>query len=386
MRDVDASTYKSREKLISAIKVILNNSGYPSVDFPLMEPTELFVRKSGGDISGRLYSFTDPGGNKVSLRPEFTSSVIRSYIDQNIDANSVIRLQYSGPVFRYSGQGLRDGLRQFTQQGCEVIGSSGLKTDAEVLALAMASVAASGIEKITIKLGNLGMIRSILEGEGISEALLAFTLANLHSITSPEDSIDSVVENATKLGLVTDGSGNKDNKTNYGEESIDLIQYLMSDTLSGNTGIRTKEEIVNRLIRKYSDEITSSDYRDSLGALNDFFSTMVGNVSDIEINSNSPTYVSEAFSYVNNLIDSVESPNLDVQYKVDFGSSRGLTYYSGLIFDIEYWDKNEAVPIGGGGRYDGLVRSLGGQIDVPAIGFAINIDTLLDVVSEDQPE
>ena len=385
MRDVDAGTYESREKLISDIKVILNNSGYASVDFPLMEPTELFVRKSGGDISGRLYSFTDPGGNKVSLRPEFTSSVIRSYIDQNIDANSVIRLQYSGPVFRYSGQGLRDGLRQFTQQGCEVIGSSGLKTDAEVLALAIASVAASGIEKITVKLGNLGMIRSILEGEGISEALLAFTLANLHSITSPEGSIDAVVENATKLGLVTDGSRNKDNKTNYGEESIDLIQYLMSDTLSGNTGIRTKEEIVTRLISKYSDEITSSDYRDSLGALNDFFSTMVGNVSDIEINSNSPTYVSEAYSYVNNLIDSVESPNLDVQYKVDFGSSRGLTYYSGLIFDIEYWDKNEAVPIGGGGRYDGLVRSLGGQIDVPAIGFAINIDTLLDVVSEDQP-
>ena len=92
MRDVDASTYKSREKLISEIKVILNNSGYASVDFPLMEPTELFVRKSGGDISGRLYSFTDPGGNKVSLRPEFTSSVIRSYIDQNIDANSVISL------------------------------------------------------------------------------------------------------------------------------------------------------------------------------------------------------------------------------------------------------------------------------------------------------
>ena len=121
MRDVDASTYESREKLIAEIRVILNSSGYVSVDFPLMESTELFVRKSGGDISGRLYSFTDPGGNKVSLRPEFTSSVIRSHIDQNIDASSVRRVQYSGPVFRYSGQGSRDGLRQFTQQGCEVI-------------------------------------------------------------------------------------------------------------------------------------------------------------------------------------------------------------------------------------------------------------------------
>ena len=134
---------------------------------------------------------------------------------------------------------------------------------------------------------------------------MAFTLANLDFITNPEGSIDSVVENATKLGLVTDESGNKDNKTNYGEESIELIQYLMSDTLSGNTGIRTKEEIVTRLIRKYSDETTSSDYRDSLNVLNEFFLTMVGNVSDIEIKPDSPAYISEAYSYVNNLIDSV---------------------------------------------------------------------------------
>ncbi|GIS64441.1 MAG: hypothetical protein CM1200mP3_06890 [Chloroflexota bacterium] len=71
--------------------------------------------------------------------------------------------------------------------------------------------------------------------------------------------------------MVTDESGNKDKKTQLGEESIELIQYLMSDTLSGNTGIRTKEEIVPRLIRKYSDETTSSDYRDSLNVLNEFF-------------------------------------------------------------------------------------------------------------------
>ena len=85
MRDVDVSRYQSREKLISKIKVILNNSGYSSVDFPILEATELFVRKSGGDITGRLYSFTDPGGNKVSLRPEFTSSTIRSYINRDVD-------------------------------------------------------------------------------------------------------------------------------------------------------------------------------------------------------------------------------------------------------------------------------------------------------------
>ena len=386
MTDLDEKELKKLRYNLSQLEDVLSSNGYSLIETPILEPTSIFIRKSGGKLGSQIYSFIDSGGNQVSLRPEFTASTIRMFIDKGTNTPVPIRWQYSGPVFRYSGKESRDGLRQFTQQGCEVIGSSGLKTDAEVLSLAIASVAASGLEKITIKLGNLGMIRSILEGEGISEALMAFTLANLDFITNPEGSIDSVVENATKLGLVTDESGNKDNKTNYGEESIELIQYLMSDTLSGNTGIRTKEEIVTRLIRKYSDETTSSDYRDSLNVLNEFFLTMAGNVSDIEINPDSPAYISEAYSYVNNLIDSVHSPNLDVQYKVDFGSSRGLTYYSGLIFDIDYRERNEAVPIGGGGRYDGLVRSLGGQSDVPAIGFAINIDTLLDVVSEVQPE
>ena len=49
------------------------------LDTPLLEQTELFVRKSGGELTTQLYSFVDPGGNRVSLRPEFTSSVIRHY-------------------------------------------------------------------------------------------------------------------------------------------------------------------------------------------------------------------------------------------------------------------------------------------------------------------
>ena len=59
-------------------------------------------------------------------------------------------------------------------------------------------------------------------------------------------------------------------KKQSGAESTGLIQYLMSDTLSGNTGIRTKEEIINRLISKYSKEITTTTYKDALDALNDF--------------------------------------------------------------------------------------------------------------------
>ena len=381
MRDIDESRYKSREKIIDDIKSILDKEGYSSVDFPLMEPTELFVRKAGGNISDRLYSFTDPGGNKVSLRPEFTSSVIRSYIDQDGDVNKVKKMQYFGPVFRYSGIADGSGLRQFTQQGCEVIGSEGIKTDSEILSLAISSVAASGVGSISVKLGNLGIIRSILVEKGLNETLMAFTLSNLSSITSGSENIHNVVENAIKLGLVVDEVEDENTKKQSGAESTGLIQYLMSDTLSGNTGIRTKEEIINRLISKYSKEITTTTYKDALDALNDFLNLMSGDVSGISINENAPAYSHKAFRYVTDLISDIKVAGVDIRYEVDFGTSRGLTYYSGLIFDMEFIDGQKVVAIGGGGRYDGLVKSLGGKSDVPAIGFAINIDTLLDVIS-----
>ena len=108
---------------------------------------------------------------------------------------------------------------------------------------------------------------------------------------------------------------------------------------------------------------------------------MSGDVSGISINENAPAYSHKAFRYVTDLISDIKVAGVDIRYEVDFGTSRGLTYYSGLIFDMEFIDGQKVVAIGGGGRYDGLVKSLGGKSDVPAIGFAINIDTLLDVIS-----
>ena len=63
---------------------------------------------------------------------------------------------------------------------------------------------------------------------------------------------------------------------------------------------------------------------------------------------------------------------LSVNYVLDFSTSRGLTYYTGLIFDISLNHLDHTV-VGGGGRYDGLVKMLGGSEDVPAVGFAITL-------------
>ena len=86
-------------------------------------------------------------------------------------------------------------------------------------------------------------------------------------------------------------------------------------------------------------------------------------------------------TYINSILEEVGIiENLDVKYKVDFAIQRGLTYYTGLIFDLEGEGKWTGKTLGGGGRYDGLVKSMGNDINLPAIGFAMNIESILECV------
>ena len=80
LRDLVGSNYNRIVSISGALRKFFNEYGYSIIDTPLLENTELFIRKSGGAMTSRLYTFTDPGGQKVSLRPEFTSSVIRYFL------------------------------------------------------------------------------------------------------------------------------------------------------------------------------------------------------------------------------------------------------------------------------------------------------------------
>ena len=82
MADVMGRDHQVLSEAVGTLKSFLSEAGYGPIDTPLLEETELFVRKSGGELTSRLYTFTEPGGRRVSLRPEFTSSVIRYFIDE----------------------------------------------------------------------------------------------------------------------------------------------------------------------------------------------------------------------------------------------------------------------------------------------------------------
>ena len=378
MIDTKPDDYAKMLSTVEGSRSLMAGYGFETVDCPLLEPTELFVRKSGGEITSRLYSFFDAAGNRVSLRPEFTSSIIRQYIDsedQRCD-DKVLKRQYAGPVFRLGGDKDKSQVRQFTQQGAEMIGAGGIGPDSEMLKLSLEMISMAGLKNIRVKLGNTGIVRLFLSRYEINEATALYVISNLKKLNSGAETPQSLLDSALNIGLVNE------NKTptpleDLSNEVLSVIQTLMPQSISENTGRRTKEQIVSRLLRKISGGISSDEFISAISGVMKFTSIVDGEISrDRDLGAEDE--LGSAMEYFNSLVEGIgEVAGLNIDYYLELGNGRGLTYYTGLVFDFEAEIPDGWQPLGGGGRYDELVKALGAKCDRPAIGFALNMDAVI---------
>jgi len=133
--------------------------GYSEIQTPIFEQTELFIRGMGEAtdvVTKEMYTFQDKKGRSLTLRPEGTAGVIRSYIEKNLNAQKPIqKLYYIGPMFRYE-RPQAGRLRQHTQIGCECIGTSRPEADVELISLFCTFIRALGLTQMRILLNTLG--------------------------------------------------------------------------------------------------------------------------------------------------------------------------------------------------------------------------------------
>jgi len=132
---------------------------YEGIQTPILEFTEVFARSVGETsdiVSKEMYSFLDRGGESLSLRPEFTAAVIRSFISNGMQQNLPLKLFSYGPLFRYERPQL-GRQRQFHQINVEYLGAESYLADAEVIDLGRSILTNLGIiEKTTLEINSLG--------------------------------------------------------------------------------------------------------------------------------------------------------------------------------------------------------------------------------------
>jgi histidyl-tRNA synthetase len=142
---------------------VSNKFNYKEIRTPIFEKTEVFHRSigEGTDIVNKeMYTFTDKGGESITLRPEATAAVVRSIVQNSIlNESPTARLWYFGPFFRYE-RPQKGRLRQFHQYGAELIGSPNPEADIEIILLANDLVKSIGIEDYQLLINSLGNANS----------------------------------------------------------------------------------------------------------------------------------------------------------------------------------------------------------------------------------
>ena len=137
---------------------------YKEIRTPMFESTDLFARGVGDStdvVQKEMYTFEDKGQRSMTLRPEGTAAVVRSYIENKMhgDPNQPVKLYYNGPMFRYERK-QKGRYRQFTQFGVEAIGAENPSIDAEVLAMVMHIYESFGLKHLKLVINSIGDIDS----------------------------------------------------------------------------------------------------------------------------------------------------------------------------------------------------------------------------------
>ena len=267
----------------------------------------MFVRTIGAStdiVEKEMYTFADRNGSSITMRPEGTASVIRSYIENGLYVRgSVQRLYTIGPMFRHE-RPQKGRMRQFHQMSVEALGSNSAKIDTEVMAMAWQILQEIGLQA-SLEINSLGCTAC---RPSFKEALQGFLQVRIQNLCE-----DCQRRSSTNPLRVLDC------KSEHCQ-----AQYVSAPSITDHL----------------------------CGACSDHFEDVKQTLS-----------------------------LLAVPYAVNAKMVRGLDYYTRTTFELLTTELGAQGAIGAGGRYDGLVRQLGGP-EVPGIGFAMGMERLVMLLSQ----
>ena len=297
-------------------------------DAPVLEPLELYIEKSGEEIVGQLFNFEDRGGRAVALRPEMTPSLARLIGAKANSLKRPVKWFNIGEHYRYE-KPQKGRLRAFYQFNVDIFGEPGPGADAELIALLAQALKSFGlgVEDFKIRLSDRDLWLLMLAAEGLDEA-----------------------GSMTVLGIVDKMERMERDKI------IEKLAEVLGDAAEEFYG-RVEEAVA---IREFDALRT---YILNLPLEGDLVDKAKARLEEWEA-----------------LLAGLESAGAAEFIQIDLGIVRGLAYYTGFVFEaFEATGKGRA--LAGGGRYDALVKKLGGP-DMPAVGFAMGDVTLVDLLED----
>ncbi len=306
-RDFFPEDLARKKQIFAAWKDVARRYGFEEYDGPPLESLELYIEKSGPEIVGQLFNFTDKGGREVALRPEMTPTLVRMLGTKIKGLPRPVRWFSTPQLFRYEKQ-QRGRLREHFQLNMDIIGDDSILADADLLAAAL------DVQK-SLGLTSRDVVARVSDRRLLQETLLSFGLD---------------------------------------EEKLP-IAYNVIDKVERDP----RELCVKRLMEIGLDEKRSAAALDMTTLSINEFAALYGSNERIGV----------ALNRLTTYLKAVENLGFGEWVQFDLRIVRGLAYYTGIVFEL-FDRRGELRAICGGGRYDKLFASLTG-IDIPALGFGM---------------
>src|SRR5215472_4192637 len=185
MHDLLPEARQHQRSVIDQLSTFLAHAGYAQVDTPTLERSDLFEASFGQELWQKLYTFR-LHNRELCLRPEYTASICRLYLDHYQQSPLPLRFQYVGPVFRYETPG-RGRYRQYTQLGIELLGGHTTCADAEILQLACDALNELHITNYRLELGHIGVASGFINRLHLDDHAARLLLSLMELISRSEE-------------------------------------------------------------------------------------------------------------------------------------------------------------------------------------------------------
>ena len=319
-RDFYPQDMAVRNWIIDGWKSVSIRNGFEEYDGPIFEYLKMYQIKSGDEIVEQLFSLKDRGGRDLALRPEITPTLARM-VNQKINSLPRPIKWFSVPRLCRAERPQKGRLREFFQWNVDIIGVDDVLADAEVIFCAIDYLQEVGLtpDDIVVKISSREMLAAILQSIGI-----------------PEDQLDdlyTVLDKRSKL-------------------PSDTFEQMLAEKLPEQDKRKKILELMN---------VESIEQINSL----------------VELSGKAK----ESVDKLNRLFELLNVMGVTTFCQFDIGIVRGLAYYTGIVYEI-YDKASELRAIGGGGRYDDLLKQFGG-LAMPATGFAMG-DCVLGILLEEK--
>ena len=287
---------------------VLRRYAFVEYDGPPLEPLDLYRKKSGDELVGQLYSFTDKGDREVAMRPEMTPTFARMVAARANALRKPVRWFSVPQLFRYERQ-QKGRLREHFQLNADIVGEASIAADAELVAVALDVMREFGLASsdVNARVSDRRLLQALLTHAGVDESALGPVYAVIDKL---------------------------------GREPEDVSRRKLADAI----GVEDTAASVYSILR-------------------------IDDVEALASRFGSDPAVEPHIARMREYLACVEALGFRDWVRLDLSIVRGLAYYTGTVFEL-FDTAGEFRAICGGGRYDTLLSTLGG-VDLPALGFGM---------------